>query len=149
MALSTVKVQADPYAQQIAVLAATTITTAVTKGTSTPITDLEGVKYIAAQAIFTYGSSGTTAKFYLQTSIDGGTTWTDIMCWSFTTSSSTKYHVVKKEIAVAADQAIKDNELTNNTILDGVIGDRIRISYTTTGTYAGSTTIKVDAILKG
>lgn len=129
-------------------MASTAITTAVTGSTSTPITDLDGMKYVAAQAIFVRGSGGSTAKFYLQTSLDGGTTWTDIACWSFTTSSSTKFHVVKAVIAVSANQSIQDAALTANTILDGVLGDRLRIKYTTTGTYA-TTTIKIDAVVKG
>lgn len=149
MVLSNVKIRKDPFAQQIVLLAETTITTAVTKSTSTPVTDLEGVKYIAAQAIFDYGSGGTTAKFYLQTSFDGGTTWTDIASWSFTTADATKFHVVKTAIAVAANQSIQDNQLSANSILDGTIGDRLRISWTTTGTYAGGTTVKIDAVIKG
>lgn len=148
MGLSSVKIKKDPWAQQIALLASTAITTAVTGAVSAVIADLEGVKYIAAQATFAYGSGGTTAKFWLQTSFDGGTTWTDIMSWSFTTSDSTKFHVVKTAIATAANQAIQDAALAANTILDGVVGDRLRIKYSTTGTYV-ATTIKIDAIVKG
>ena len=30
--------------------------------------------------------------------------------------------------------------------VDGFIGDRLRVKYTTTGTYAGSTTVRIDAV---
>ena len=138
-----------------ALLAETTITTAVTASLSSVITGIGGMKYLAVQALFDYGSGGTTAKFYVQTSFDKGTTWTDIMCFSFTTSDATKFQVVKAPTAVSANQSIQDAALTANTILDGVLGDRLRIKYTTTGTYAAGgtpssgTTIKIDAVVKG
>ncbi len=149
MALTTVKTRKDPYAQRIVLLAETTITTAVTGTTTTPIVDLDGMKYLAVQAIFSYGSGGTTAKFWIQVSFDAGTTWTDIMCFSFTTSSATKFQAVKIYIALAENQVIQDAALAANTILDGVLSDRLRVKYTTTGTYAGGTTIKLDGIVKG
>lgn len=134
--------------RNIALLPSTAITTAVTGSVGTVFDNLPGMKYVSAQAIFDYGSGGTTAKFYLQTSFDEGTTWTDLACWSFTTSDATKFHVVKAATAVAANQSIQDAALSANTILDGVMGDRLRIKYTTTGTYA-ATTIKIDAVVKG
>jgi hypothetical protein len=38
----------------------------------------------------------------------------------------------------------KDGTLTANTAKDGVIGNWIRVKYTTLGTYAGGTTIQID-----
>lgn len=149
MALSTVKIRKDPFAQQISLLAETTITTAVTGALSTAIVDLEGMKYLVVQAIFTYGSGGTTAKFWVQTSFDNGTTFTDVMCFSFTTSSATKFQAVKIYIALAANQSNSDAALAANSILDGVLGSQLRVKYSTTGTYSGSTTIKLDAVIKG
>lgn len=135
--------------RNLALLPSTAITTAVTGSVGTVFDNLAGMKYVGAIGVFTYGSGGTTAKFYLQTSFDDGTTYTDIACWSVTTASATKFHVVKSPTAVTANQAIQDAALSANTILDGVLGDRLRIKYTTTGTYAGSTTMKIDAVVKG
>ena len=42
------------------------------------------------EAIFTYGSGGTSADVYVQTSFDGGTTWVDICNFHFTTASASK-----------------------------------------------------------
>ncbi len=134
--------------RRVVLLPETAITTAVTDVTTTPLLGA-GIRDIVAQCTFVYGSGGTGADFYLQTSFDGGTTWTDIQCFSFTTTSATKFQVIKSPIAVAANQAIQDGALTANSILDGVMGDRLRVKYSTTGTYAGGTTIKVDALIKG
>lgn len=134
--------------RNIALLPLTTITTAVTGATGAVFAELDGMLALGVQAVFTYGSGGTTAKFWVQTSLDRGTTWTDIMSFSRTTSSSTKFHVVSVGIAVAADQSIQDASLAANTILNGVLGDRLRVKYSSTGTYGGGTTIKIDAQAK-
>lgn len=135
--------------RRLALLELTTITTAVTGSLSTAIAAMPGMHYLGVQATFVRGSGGTSAKFWVQTSFDGGTTWTDIMCFAFTTSSATKFQVVKCWIAVGANQSISDAALGDNTILDGVLGDRLRIKYTTTGTYGTSSSIKIDGIVKG
>lgn len=135
--------------RNLALLAETTITTAVTGVVTTPEVSLIGMKYLAVQALFVYGSSGTNLKCWIQTSFDRGTTWTDVMNFFFETTTASKFQVVKSPTAVAANQAIQDAALANNTILDGCLGDRLRIKYTSTGTFAGSTTIKLDGIAKG
>ena len=130
-----------------ALLPSTAITTAVTGVSGTVITGLAGLTYLVVQAKFTYGSGGTTGKFWVQTSFDKGTTWTDIQCFAFTTTSATKFQACKIYIALAANKTIGDVALADNTILDGVFGDRVKVKYTTTGTYAGSTAIKMDAVV--
>lgn len=135
--------------ERLALLASTEITTAVTGSTSTPITDLTGMKYLVVQALFVRGSGGTSAKFWIQTSFDGGTTWTDIMNFAFTTSTASKFQAVKVAIALAANKSISDAALGDNTILDGVLGDRLQVKYTTTGTYGDTSTIKIDGVAKG
>ena len=103
-----------------------------------------GSKGITAQAIFTYGSSGTSTKAYLQTSLDGGVTWVDIASWAFTTSSSTKIYNLSARTPKTTQVTPTDGSLTDNTAVDGLIGDRIRTKYVTTGTYADSTSLKID-----
>lgn len=83
MSLSLAKIRADPYAQRLALLGETTITTAVTGVTTTPVVDLEGLQELIAQCVFVYGSGGTQADFFLQTSFDAGTTWTDVAAFRF------------------------------------------------------------------
>ena len=45
---------------------------------------------ITLQGSLTYTSGGTTAKAWVQTSLDGGTNWFDLACFSFTTAAAVK-----------------------------------------------------------
>jgi hypothetical protein len=132
----------------LALLPATTITTAVAGVAGTSIVDLVEMGYLGVVAVFTYGSGGTTAKFWVQTSFDLGVTWVDVMSFAFATATATKFSAVKKGIAVAGGITPSDATLADNTILDGVLGDRLRVKYTTVGTYAGGTTIAINGISK-
>jgi hypothetical protein len=126
-------------------LDALAITTAVSATAGATIAKgLRGVYYIVAQAKFVYGSGGTTAKAYLQTSVDGGASWIDIMCFAFATATATKVSAVPVTTALAAGVTPTDGSLADNTILAGLIGSMFRIKYVTTGTYAGGTTLTVD-----
>jgi hypothetical protein len=124
------------------------ITTAATTN-GTPITGLSGIDYVAVEAIFTYGSSGgTAAKVYVQTSLDGGTTWIDIISFAFATSTASKVSAVTTAIALAAAGTPGDGALADNTILSGLIGDQIRAKVVTTGTYVGTTLMNVYMVAK-
>jgi hypothetical protein len=130
-----------------------TITAAVTGVTTftygaVGLTGLGGARYVGFQGILTYGSGGTTVKAWLQTSFDNGVTWVDIANMAFTTATLTKVGAVSTSIAAAAPATPTDGSLADNTINNGLIGDRLRIKYTTTGTYAGGTTLKINAWAK-
>lgn len=128
-------------------LAQTTIGAAGTV-TTTPIRGIGSAMYLLVLIKFLYGAGGTAVKAYIQTSLDGGTTWIDIMCFAFTTSAITKISKVSGEIALAANVTPGDGALTDNTILDGVIGDMLRVKYVSTGTYTGATSLAVVAQAK-
>jgi len=125
---------------------AVTITTAVT-GVSGVVADVSGIRDLLLEAIFTYGSGGTTLKVWVQTRVKGGT-WRDVANFAFTTASGTKWHKITSSLALAANQATSDAALADNTIVDGFLGDEIKVKYTSTGTYAGGTTIKILASTK-
>ena len=129
-------------------LAQLTIGAAVTAQVTAPVTFRPGCKYLLAVAKFLYGAAGTTVKCWVQTSIDGGTTWIDIMNFAFTTSAATKVSAVTAFVALAAAVAPTDGTLADNTILNGLIGDQFRLKYTTTGTYTGATSLEVDITTK-
>lgn len=127
----------------------TTIAAAVTGVVTDPV--LLGqipnnATYFSLQALFNYGSGGTTAKAWVQTSFDGGTTWCDIVNFAFTTAAGTKVGAVSASVAAAAPAACTDATLADNTMNNGLIGDRIRLKYTTTGTYGGATNLKVTVV---
>jgi len=135
--------------QHIVALPATTIAAAVAAVGTTAITRLSGAKYLVAQAKFLYGAGGTNVNVYVQTSLDQGVTWVDIMNFLFTTAAATKISAVVATTALAAVIAPSDGALTSNTILSGLLGERFRIKWVTTGTYSGATSLQVDLIVKG
>lgn len=104
---------------------------------------------VALQAKFAYGAGGTAVKAYVQTSLDQGVTWFDIACFAFTTSAATKVSSITTRIAPASQAfAPTDVTLTDNTIIQGVIGDQLRCKYVSTGTYTGTTHLTVTAVSK-
>lgn len=143
---------ASPAAAQrpdaVLTLLSETVTTAVTGSATTARVVPVSASVVALQINFTYGSGGTSAKYYVQTSLDGGTTWVDIACFALTTSTARRVSVVHLATAVTANTTPSDGALTDNTILNGVIGDRFRVKRTTVGTYAGGTTVVITAVVK-
>lgn len=126
------------------------ITTAISASVQNVFSGLYGMKELSVEANFVYGSAGTTTKVWIQTSLDGGSNWIDIMSFAFTTSSLRKIHTVVMPAVVATRTNVTpgDTALADNTILDGILGDRLRAKVTTTGTYAGSTTLDVNMVPK-
>lgn len=135
----------DRHSRQFDLLPATEITAAGTV-VSAPVRVQEGLRYLALQATFAYGSGGTTAKAFVQTTIDGGATWRDVACFAFTTASAKKFSALSAEIALAPAAAASDGALVDDTILNGLLGDEWRVKVVSTGTYAGGTTLQVGAV---
>ena len=138
--------------ENIALLPTLSVTAALTgtypgRGGSAGVQVGTGVKNISAFAVFDYGSGGTTAKAWIQTSFDKGVTWIDIINFAFTTADLNKVAAVSANIA-ATHATPTDAALADNTINNGLIGDRIRLKVTTTGIYA-ATTLKIDVTTKG
>jgi hypothetical protein len=95
---------------------------------------------ISAQANLTVGGGGTTVKAFVQSSLDGGQNWFDVIVLSFATSSA--IHVANASTALAqADTATTDGSASSNL---NVIGDLPRAKIFSTGTYTGNTTMIVD-----
>lgn len=91
----------------------------------------------------TYGSGGTTFDAYLQTSFDGGVTWTDVCNFHGTTASFAKYFNINSQGAALSTPAQTDGTITSDTAKDGTLGALLRVKLTTTGTYAGGTTFEL------
>lgn len=104
---------------------------------------------LALQANFTYGSGGTSADAYVQTSLDGGTTWVDAAEFHFTTSSARVLYNLNSSTPVTTQYAATDGTLSANTAKDGIFGSMWRVKYTTVGTYAASTNLRIDAFANG
>lgn len=118
---------------------------------TTPVLNLHGVTYLAVESQLVVGSAGGTLDVYVQTSLDRGLTWIDILNHHFTTSTAKTVStvVLPPQTAFTANTAPTDGTLTNNTVLNGLFGDRIRVKYVSAGTaYGANTTLRVDAVLK-
>jgi hypothetical protein len=128
-------------------LLSTTITTAVTAAVTAPVSFRRGpLRNATIQGVFTYGSGGTTAKVWVQTSFDGGTTWCDIALLSVTTASATSIWNVSSLTVKTTAVTPTDGTLASATANDGMVGSLWRTKMTTTGTYAGNTTVRVDVV---
>lgn len=104
---------------------------------------------VTLQGSLTYGSGGTTADAWVQTSLDGGGTWTDIANFHFTTASARFQFNLSSSTPVTTEYTPTDGSLAANTAKDGIIGPQFRVKYTTVGTYAGGTTLRIDAFANG
>ena len=124
-------------------LAATTITTAATF--VGPVVSVTAQGSTCFQATFTYGTGGTTANVYVQTSIDGGVFWNDVAAFGFLLATARKIQFLANSVSVKVPVVLTDGTLGNDTAIDGLLGFQWRVKIISTGTYATSTTVRVDA----
>ncbi len=115
----------------------TTIAEAVAGQVGSAIAIPPDAKALLIEAQFVRAGGGTTVKAWVQTRIKDGT-WRDIACFAFLTTTLTKFCAVRMDIALAPATLVSDGALTDDTILDGLLGDEMRVKYTTTGTYTGA-----------
>lgn len=108
---------------------------------------LEGMLAASIQVRFAYGAGGTSCKVYIQTSLDG-VVWSDIACAAFTTSSGTKVFNLSGLTPKTTPAAPTDGTLTDDTAVDGFLGDRLRCKVTSVGVYSGNSSISVRASLR-
>lgn len=120
------------------------ITTAVSALTSNPVVFSAPPRNLTVQGNLTYGSGGTTIDAWVQTSIDGGTTWTDIANFHFTTAGARFQYNLNSQTPVTTEYTPTDGSLAANTSKDGILGPQYRVKYTTVGTYGGNTSLSID-----
>jgi hypothetical protein len=116
--------------------------------TGTPVANLDGMTAVTIQARLAYGSGGTAVKAYVQTSIDQGATWFDIACLAFTTAGAVKLVNLSGLTPKGTPAAPTDGALTDDTVVDGLLGDRLRVKLVSTGTYAGGTLASLRAAVR-
>lgn len=134
-----------------ATLYSATITGALTAAAQTPVIGITPFKYLALQAKMAVGAGGTSIDGWIQTSLDGGVTWFDVANFHFLTTPGTKISAVVWDPATpfTAGTTPGSGALAANTVLNGILGDRIRALITTVGTYSGGTTFAIDVVAKG
>ena len=128
-------------------LPTTAVTASVIAVVTTPVDIGPNVQSLGLHYNFVYGSSGTNMTVYVQTSFDGGATWTDIACFQSTTASQRRLYNLISSVGVTSIATPTDGSLSANTSVNGLIGDRIRLKYTSTGTYV-ATTLQVTSVIK-
>lgn len=134
-----------------ATLYSATITAALTAVGQTPVIGIVPFKYLALQAAMAVGTGGTSIDGWIQTSLDKGLTWFDIANFHFLTTPGTKISAVVWDPATpfAAGTTPGSGTLAANTVLNGILGDRVRALITTVGVYSGGTTFAIDMVAKG
>jgi hypothetical protein len=127
---------------------ATVITSATDEGSNgvAYIDGLEGMQAVTLQANFNYGSGGTSIKVDVETTCDQGTTWVPIARFSFTTAAAEKLFNLSG--LTAKTSAVTPAALSDDAVIDGIFGTRLRCRITTVGTYAGNTSLSVRAITR-
>lgn len=131
-------------------LANLAITTALTAQVTLPQQMRDGNPESAIlQANFVYGSGGTSADVWVQTSVDDGQTWADVANFHFLTTSARAQFNLSALTPITTQYTPTDGTLAANTAKDGLLGPLWRVKYTTVGTYAGGTTLRVDIAPRG
>jgi len=116
-------------------------------GSLAPWGEKPSIQTLLLYATFLYGAAGTTVKAWVQTSMDGGTTWMDIANFAFTTAAAVRaYNLTAAAVTSIATPV--EGTLADNTSVNGFLGGMYRVKYTTTGTYTGATSLKIVAMPK-
>ena len=106
---------------------------------------------LAVEAIFVYGSTaGTTVKAFIQSTLDNGTTWFDVACLAFATTTGSKLAQLVSTVAVTSAPAPTDGSLADDTVRGGgPLGSLIRAKVLVDGTYTttgAGTTLAIHAL---
>jgi hypothetical protein len=95
--------------------------------TGTPLTGLAGLKAVSLQIRLNYVSGGTKVNVYVQTSLDQGQSFFDIVNIAFTTSGGTELVNLSALDKLTTPTVPTVQTLADNTVLDGVLGDRLQV----------------------
>ncbi len=132
----------------LAAINAATVETPITSApdlqgeSQTYLTGLAGMLAASVSFNFTYGSGGGTLKAILYTTLNQGTTWIEIARVAFTTASAEK--VVNLSGLTPVTTVYAPVALSDDTVKDGILGDRLRVSILKASTaYAGNTSLAV------
>jgi hypothetical protein len=94
------------------------------QGVTQPYVDrLQGAVAVLISASFTYGAGGDTLKVVVETTPDQGTTWVEVARFAFAMASAQK---VANLSALTPVAVYTPAALSDDTVKDGIIGDRFR-----------------------
>lgn len=124
-----------------------TITTAQTIA-GDAVVELDGMLAALVQLRLAYGSGGTTIRVYVQCSADQATTWYDVACVLFGTASEVALLNLSALTPKTTQVVPTDGALADDTAVDGLLTDRMRLKVVSTGTYAGSTVLSARMVAR-
>lgn len=116
--------------------------------TGTPVANLQGMVGLSCKVQFYYGSGGTQANVYIQTSLDTGNSWLDLANIQFTTANGVEAINLSGLNGVTTPTAPSNLGLTANTTFNGPMGDRLQAVVVSTGTYGGNTAAAVNCVVR-
>lgn len=100
--------------------------------------NLDGMMSVSVLFDFRAGTNGGEAdvRAYLQTSLDDGNTPFDIACSAFTSSQRRIFNVATE--SSSAPSVATDAALSDETVLAGVLGNRLRLKVVSTGSWSNT-----------
>jgi hypothetical protein len=125
-------------------LSSTTLTTATNTKVETIITRPYSTAFLYAN--FTYDSSAVgdnTIQAWVQCSDDRGTTWKDVACFAFAETTAKRFFNLSGLTAVTSVGTPTDGALADNTSINGIMTQYVRVNYTISGEYTGATTLAI------
>lgn len=105
------------------------------------IDDLDGMLAATIQVNFTWGSGGTSLKVMIETTLDDGTTWIEVARLAFATAS--EENIVNLSGLTPKTTVYTPAALSDDTVVDGILGPRWRARILAVGTFAGNTSLSV------
>lgn len=110
--------------------------------------NLQGMTALSCQVRFAWGSGGTQANLYIQSSLDQGQSWYDIANLQFGTASAVEAINLSGLNSVTTPAALLNLALTANTSFNGPLGDRLRATLVSTGIYSGGTLLSGNCVAR-
>lgn len=112
------------------------------------VMDLERARGVLLLADFTYAGGGVDLRAWVQSSVDAGVTWHDVACFKFLAASKRSMYNLSARTPVLVLATPGDGVLADDTALDGLLGDRLRVKWTSTGVYTGATRLFLNCVTR-
>lgn len=122
--------------------------TAAATAAGDAVTGLAGMLSASVALRYVYGSGGTNVKAYVQTSFDQGNTWVDVACVLFEVANEVRLINLSGLTPKTTQVTPTDGTLADDTAVDGLLGDRLRVKCVSTGIFAGSTTVSASVVVR-
>ena len=124
------------------ILPSATLTTATGTTVTTSIPRPFSTAFL--YAVFTYAAGGDTIQAWVQCSDDRGATRKDVACFAFATTNAKRFFNLSGLTAVTTVGTPTDGALVDNTSINGIMTQYVRVKYTVGGAgYSGATTLAI------